>query len=550
MKHFHARINAKVGSFVTTLRLVIPSVGSQVRETMENDDRKEESRPLVSSPPTNRYDSVNEFKGLLEDSELPLQFIFFILSTAFAYGCILTTLFLITLPLECQRMHSHSSIALGMFVSLAGLTQLVSPVIGRISDTYRPVQGVGQRLPYHVVGTTLTVLGLIGQMLSAAAKLWIRYGIAFCFTMVGLNIMYAIMLAILADQIPSTQMGVGNGVLAFQIVSGSLFGFGLFHSVLAEDLQSMYGLYTCIVIVAGICTGLYGNDKDVELAVKRGMRRNIIDNFEKNEAFTDAAELGADNTRPTGAPRFKKAVRRAKEIVVVTPSQILMSMLEPVYQLNCRSLLQSYTMDIDQHHDFFVVTISRLFYYCGSSVQTFFLYFLRDIIHVKDNPQNVVAQLAIVGQFSGALVCYPSGLMSDRCWGGRRKPLVYFSCMILSMATLTVIWAKTVDDMIYICLVLGVGNGIYLTMETSLAVDTLSREEGDDRAQMLGIWGVAAFVGTSLGPMIGGPLLYFLSGSNSDDSYEWSAYAAVLGLSAFYFLCSAGSLCFLRVSEG
>ena len=30
-----------------------------------------------------------------------------------------------------------------------------------------------------------------------------------------------------------------------------------------------------------------------------------------------------------------------------------------------------------KHYDFFIVTVSRLFYYCGMSVQTFFLYFLK-----------------------------------------------------------------------------------------------------------------------------------------------------------------------------
>ncbi len=507
----------------------------------------DERQSLVSSA-TNLYDSLEKQTPLI-DSEMPLLSVSCILSTAFAYGCILTTLFLITLPLECQRMYEHSSIALGLFVSLAGLTQLISPVIGRISDTYRPVPDVGQRLPFHIVGSVLTVFGLIGQMLSAAANLWIRYGIAFCFTMVGLNIMYAIMLAILADQIPPTQMGVANGILAFQIVTGSLFGFGLFHSVLAEDLQSMYGLYTCIVVVAGILTGLYGNDKDVELAIQRGLQRLSSDH---SETTNGTPKFRADTSQAgISAPRLKHVMKQANNLVVITPSQIFASMLEPVYDLNCRTLLQAYTIDVDQHHDFFVVTISRLFYYCGSSVQTFFLYFLRDIIHVKDNPQNVVAQLAILGQFSGALVCYPAGFISDRCWKGRRKPLVYFSCLILAMATMTLILAQTVHDMIYICLVLGVGNGIYLTMETSLAVDTLSRESGNDRAQLLGIWGVAAFVGTALGPMIGGPLLFIISGSNSEnDSYDWRAYAVVLGLSAFCFVCSAGALCFLTCLEG
>lgn len=61
--------------------------------------------------------------------------------------------------------------------------------------------------------------------------------------------------------------------------------------------------------------------------------------------------------------------------------------------------------------------------------------------------------------------------------------------------------------MIFLCLILGGANGIYLTMDTSLAVDHLpddmetsddSDDDGNDaganssgNAQLLGVWGVA-----------------------------------------------------------
>jgi len=73
------------------------------------------------------------------------------------------------------------------------------------------------------------------------------------------------------------------------------------------------------------------------------------------------------------------------------------------------------------------------------------------------------------------------------------------------------------EQMVAFCLILGGANGIYLTMDTSLAVDHLPKElddhngESDDdadedsgSAQLLGVWGVAAFLGAALGPMIGG----------------------------------------------
>ena len=128
------------------------------------------------------------------------------------------------------------------------------------------------------------------------------------------------------------------------------------------------------------------------------------------------------------------------------------------------------------------------------------------------------------------------------------------------------------EDMIVLCSVLGMANGIYLTMETSLAVDTLPKSRSSSQlkqmaeesgkkkkdkgsAQLLGIWGVAAFLGSALGPMVGGPLLYAFgrqgNAANPDDEEEYRllGYAVVLGLSSFYFLCSAWSLRYIKMSS-
>lgn len=104
----------------------------------------------------------------------------------------MTTLFLITLPVECERVNLQhgnipKSVALGIFVAIAGVTQLVSPLVGRLSDLYVPPvpHELGQRLPYLVLGSVATVTGLLGQMLASEAGFWIRYSFAFFLHMIG-----------------------------------------------------------------------------------------------------------------------------------------------------------------------------------------------------------------------------------------------------------------------------------------------------------------------------------------------------------------------------
>jgi hypothetical protein len=94
--------------------------------------------------------------------------------------------------------------------------------------------------------------------------------------------------------------------------------------------------------------------------------------------------------------------------------------------------------------------------------------------------------------------------------------------------------------------------GSYLTMETSLAIDTLPKDYDDGpsggNAQLLGIWGVAAFLGSALGPMIGGPLLYIFGNSGVTDGQDYTiqGYTVLLSLSTAYFLLSAITLRWIK----
>lgn len=63
--------------------------------------------------------------------------------------------------------------------------------------------------------------------------------------------------------------------------------------------------------------------------------------------------------------------RRSKRRMILGPLILLKTMLyDPVRKLNRTSLIATYSIDTERHHDFFVVTVSRLCYYCGGSVQT------------------------------------------------------------------------------------------------------------------------------------------------------------------------------------
>ena len=97
----------------------------------------------------------------------------------------------------------------------------------------------------------------------------------------------------------------------------------------------------------------------------------------------------------------------------------------------------------------------------------------------------------------------------------------------------------------------GEESSLLLSTATEMAAEAMisKGKKHDGAAQLLGIWGVAGFVGSALGPLVGGPLLFYFGKSEQEDEdggYSWGGYAVVLTLSAAYFACSAATLAWIR----
>jgi hypothetical protein len=166
-----------------------------------------------------------------------------ILSTCFSYSCMMTTFFILTGPIECQRIEDETrkyysytvskSIALGGFAVLAGLAQLITPLIGLLSDCYVPndkfsgLHHLGKRMPYLIFGTVLVVIGSLGQIWASSpihpatnnyldppgshphhtdgstqvafCGAWLHYSMFFLLTMFGTNIVYTITIVLIPD---------------------------------------------------------------------------------------------------------------------------------------------------------------------------------------------------------------------------------------------------------------------------------------------------------------------------------------------------------------
>ena len=203
-------------------------------------------------------------------------------------------------------------------------------------------------------------------------------------------------------------------------------------------------------------------------------------------------------------------------------------------------VIAAYSIDVAAHSDFFWVFVTRVFYYMCISLQAFVLFMFRDVQKV-DDPKRFASLLAMISQLSAALVAAPAGHLSDR-YG--RKPLVYTSCAMMALVYVSFALSPPIDYVLVLGVGYGLGNGMFLSVDYALACDTLPSNES--AAQSLGVWGVSAFLGSTLGPLIAAPLLAYFGWTASPDHYSSTGYMALNIAGAIYVCLAALFLAFVR----
>ena len=88
------------------------------------------------------------------------------------------------------------------------------------------------------------------------------------------------------------------------------------------------------------------------------------------------------------------------------------------------------------------------------------------------------------------------------------------------------------------------GAGMFLSVDYALACDTLPSLES--AAQGLGVWGVSAFLGSTLGPLMTAPLLAYFGWTANPLVYSARGYMAVNLAGLVYVSCAGAFLCYVR----
>lgn len=159
--------------------------------------------------------------------------------------------------------------------------------------------------------------------------------------------------------------------------------------------------------------------------------------------------------------------------------------------------------------DFGWAWLTRFLMVLGNSVAVLYLlYFLRDRVHYSalfpgQPAENGLVILLLVYTVVVVASTLIGGALSDRS-GRRRRPVALSGVLMAVPAVLLALW-PTWPMSVTAAAVLGVGFGVYLSVDQALITQVLPSADG--RARDLGVISVASSAGQALAPAIAAPLV-------------------------------------------
>lgn len=384
----------------------------------------------------------------------------------YIYALINTSMALFVLPVESRRMHpgSGGSIWVAVCIAVCGVAQLINPIAGKLSD--RHVSPLGRRRPFIFLGTVIAIVGFLGLWVASIYSRPLAYQASLLFLEIGLNFAFSAQCGLPSDiqdehfasdfeeETTEEQLaarGTSSGVVALMSMLGSLSAVVLMALTRHMAVQVQYPIY---IIGLTLCCAL---------------------------VCCFALEHPAH----------------------ASPQQQILTWSE---------VKGGFMIDTDEDGDFFWVCFGRMCYYVVTSTLVFQMYYLEDMLEMEDEVDRKLSIfiMVFIAQGIGLVCSVPFGKSSNTLG---RKTLIYCACVVMSLASVCQMLAPKIGTrgswpMVVASAVLaGLGNSAYLSVDYALALDCMPK--GKTTAEAFGLWGIAGFAGSTIGPLLGGALLHF-----------------------------------------
>ncbi len=353
----------------------------------------------------------------------------------------------------------------------------VQPVAGAISDRFS--SRFGRRRPFILVGTLLALLFLPSIGLSGSFSLLL---LGYCLLQVATNIAQGPFQAFIPDLVPEDRKGVASG---------------------AKTLAEILGGVAFLRIVAYLMDNYASGGGEMWLWLAIGVPGAIL--------------LGG---------------MVATMLTVNEPPSCLDD--KP---FTAKTVAGAYKLDAKRNMSFIWFLLSRLFILMAMVVlQTFALYFIRDVIH-HPNPAGVTADLLITVGIFLLLAVYPAGQLSDRLG---RKPIILFSGFVGIIGVLVLFFTPSYAGILVCGGLVGISAGAFLSTNWALATDLVPAGE---EARYLGLTNIAT-AGAGALARLTGPVIDFFNLQR----YGFG-YSIMLLTCIFYFILGSALVIPVRVKS-
>lgn len=411
--------------------------------------------------------------------EKPPRIVDYIKITIFGAGLSIlwVSLHTIIIPIRLLEIapetQKNTYLGLLTFLGLA-LAMLVQPVAGTISDRF--TSSLGRRRPFIFLGTTCAILLIPTIGLSNTFYLLLM---SYCVLQLASNIAQGPFQAFIPDLLPQKYRGTASGIknlleILFAILFLRLVAYFMDTYVVRKDdfwIWISLSIPALIMLITMITT---------LLTVKEQPRETSLQ--------TTAAKV----------------------------------------------LTSAYKIDTRKDINFVWFLISRFFILMAmGTLQTFALYFLRDVVQAP-NPAGMTANLLVtVGAFL-LLTVYPAGRISDRLG---RQPVIIFSALTGILGILVLYLLPTSIGVLVCGGLLGISTGAFLSTNWALATDlALIGEE----ARYLGLTNIAT-AGAGALARLTGPVIDFFNSKEFNFGYSVMLIACIL-----YFVIGSAFVMLIR----
>lgn len=383
----------------------------------------------------NQVDQSNEPQIKMSKPErIRFSISFFIFALLWMGGLGIVSAVLLPQHLQDLVGPAASTAIFGVLNAVTAIASLISNLVfGNLSDRTR--SRYGRRAPWVVAGGIIGGLSLF--LVGVFSNAWL-IGIAYCVSMVGLNMMIAPVIATLSDRVSDDMRATMSAFMSAGTTVGSALGTLIGARFISIQVPGFI-VAGVLMGVAGICT--------VIVWPKEGSSKNL-----------------------------------------------------PAVEGGFGDLIKSFTPPTKGARDFWLAFFGRtLLIFSYYMILNYQLYILENYIgQGKTAAAATISVMSVITMIVGLVGSLTSGAISD--YFKRRKLPVIVSAILLAIGYLLPWVMKSGVSMMLFAGFAGLGYAVYGAVDQALNVDVLPNKE--EAGKDLGILNIATTLGQTAGPIV------------------------------------------------